>query len=249
MTTDYNKHGVARQYQQAKQQPWRHRVEAYSFLRCIGDLAGKSVVDMACGEGHFTRQLKLGGARTVMGFDVSERMVELARAQEADDPSGIEYVVHDARELAVDRAFDLAVSAWLLVYAREREELARMCRGIASWLRPGGRFVTFTTNPDLYLFQPRGDFRPYGFEVLVEDQVYEGAPITWRIHMDDTVLDIENYYLPISAYESACREAGFRDFRVHGLELAPAEDGVDDRKHWAEFMRAPPAVMLECVRE
>ena len=44
-------------------------------------------------------------------------MIELARAQEASDPLGVEYVVHDAREVVMEKDFDLAVSAWLLVYA------------------------------------------------------------------------------------------------------------------------------------
>jgi SAM-dependent methyltransferase len=249
MTTDYNEGEVAQQYQQAKKQPWRERIEAYSFLRRIGDLANKTVVDMACGEGYFTRRLRQGGAKKVVGFDVSDRMIELARAQEASHPLGIEYVVHDAREVALGKDFDLAVAAWLLVYVRDRQELAQMCRGIASWLRPGGRFITFTTNPDLYSFQPRGDYRPYGFEILLEDRVYDGAPIRWRVQLGDATLEVENYYLPISAYESAFREAGFRDFQVHPVELSPADDGVDDREYWAEFMRAPPAVMVECIRE
>jgi hypothetical protein len=61
------------------------------------------------------------------------------------------FVVADARTPNPQKQeFDLAVSAGLLVYAHNRSELALMCEGIASWLRPGGRFVTYTTNPNLY---------------------------------------------------------------------------------------------------
>lgn len=37
-------------------------------------------------------------------------------------------------------------------------------------------------------------------------------------------LTIENYYLPIDAYESVFRDAGLRDFAVHKPELSPAPD-------------------------
>jgi hypothetical protein len=30
----------------------------YTFLRLIGDLRGKSVLDLACGEGYYTRELR-----------------------------------------------------------------------------------------------------------------------------------------------------------------------------------------------
>jgi 2-polyprenyl-3-methyl-5-hydroxy-6-metoxy-1,4-benzoquinol methylase len=248
MTTDYNQGQVAERYQRAKEQPWRSRIEAHSLMSRLGDLSGTKVVDMACGEGHITRQLHQAGARDIVGVDISERMVELARRQEMDRPLGIEYRVGDARSIIPQQDFDLAVSAWLLVYARDRDELARMCRGLACWLKPGGRFVTFTTNPDVYHFSSRQNYSKYGFEVLLADTVCEGAPILWRIQQDGATLDIENYYLPLSAYESAFREAGFRDFVVRPLQLAPHPEGVEDRDFWMQMLDFPPAILMECVR-
>jgi hypothetical protein len=49
MTTDYNRIGDL--YRRAKEQPWRLRVEEPSMMRLIGDVRGKKIVDMACGEG------------------------------------------------------------------------------------------------------------------------------------------------------------------------------------------------------
>jgi len=248
MTTDYNQGRTAEQYQQAKEHPWRSRIESHSLMKLVGDLHGKRVVDGACGEGHFTRRLREAGATEVVGFDISERMIELAQSQEAEQPLGIQYRVADARDVGAQQDFDLVASAWLLVYAHNREELAQMCRGLASWLRPGGRFVTFTTNPGLYHFQPRADYRQYGFEIGLADKVREGAPILWRIPVGDETLDIENYYLPLSAYESAFRDAGFEQFTVHLPELAPHPDGEDDQAHWSGFLQQPPAILIECVK-
>lgn len=249
MTTDYNQGRIAEQYQEAKRQPWRERIEAYSLMQHVGDLAGKRVVDIACGEGHFTRRLKQAGAAEVVGVDLSERMIELARQQEAADPLGIEYRVADARDLVSQQNFDLAVSAWLLVYAHDREELAQMCRGLACWIRPGGRFVTFTTNPELYHFPSRSDYRKYGFEVQLAEQVSEGAPILWQIQLKDSVLEIENYYLPMMAYQDAFRQAGFSGFEIHRPQLAPAlADCALDREFWSGLIEAPPAILFDCVR-
>ena len=182
MTTDYNQ--IAAQYRQAKDQPWRAAIEEFSFMKLIGDLNGKSVVDLACGEGFYTRKLKQRGAAKVVGTDISKEMIELARDQESKNPLGIEFRVEDARAGSPRMEFDLVVTAWLLVYAHDREELAVMCRGLAQQLKPGGRLVTLTSNPDLCTFK-QPDYRKYGFDVRIADHAYEGARsygrFTWAI--------------------------------------------------------------------
>lgn len=246
MTTDYN--SISRQYKKAKQQPWRWAVETYSLMKLIGDLRGKKVVDVACGEGYFTRKLRQAGAASVLGTDISDRMIDLARAEEARNPLGIEYLVEDARAEEPQRDLDLAVAAWLLVYAHDRNELGRMCHGLARLLRPGGRFVTYTTNPDIYTFEAP-DYRKYGFDVRLADHAYEGAPIDWLIDLGDSTLDIQNYYLPVEAYQTALQSAGFRDFTVHTPELAPEAEAALGREFWKDFLEYPIAILIDCVKQ
>ena len=162
MPTDYD--AISGQYQRAKRQPWRGHVEAFSFLGLLGDLTGKTVVDLACGEGHYTRMLPSLGASRVVGVDQSEGMIALARAQESVQPLGIEFRVRDCRSLNFDQEFDTATAAYLLNYAATREELTAMASGIARSLKPGGRFVTMNANPDLD-FRRGATYRKYGFEV------------------------------------------------------------------------------------
>lgn len=90
----------------------------------------------------------------MVGLDISERMIALARAQEKQQPLGIDYVVADARSTVAQQDYDVVVSAWLLVYAQNRAELAQMCRGLACRVKPGGRFVTVNTNPGCIRFGP-----------------------------------------------------------------------------------------------
>jgi toxoflavin synthase len=247
VTTDYNQ--IADQYRRAKEQPWRSRVEGHSMMKLIGDVRGKSIVDLACGEGFFTRMLKLAGAGRTVGLDISREMIALAKAHEKSDPVGIDYLVEDARVTGSQRDFDLAVAGWLLVYAHDREELATMGRGIASRVRPGGRFVTLTTNPELYHFARRPSYRKYGFDIDLADSVFEGAPILFTMHLDDgTSFEIENYYLPVEALESSLRDAGFRDVAVHRLTVAPDPSAGAEGDFWADMLEYPPAIMIDGVK-
>lgn len=244
MTTDYNK--IAEQYREVKGRPWRSLVEEYSMLQLIGPVAGLKVVDLACGEGFFTRKLRQQGAASIVGSDISREMIKLATEREQREPLGIDYLVEDVRAEGPRLDHDIAVAAWLLVYAHDREELAAMCRGLARQLRPGGRLVTLTTNPQLYFF-PEFDYQKYGFQIHLEDQVREGALIRWTGCLKDgSQLEVVNYYLPEEAYASALEAAGFRDIVFHPLTLSPK--AVAEADYWADMINQPPAIMIEAIR-
>ena len=245
MVTDYNENRIAEQYQQAKAQSRAH-AETYSFMNLIGDVDGKRVLDVACGEGHFTRLLRQAGAAEVVGIDISERMIELAREQETRQPLGIEYRVEDARAVAEHADFDLVVGAWLLVYAQTRAELVQMCTGLGSRLKPGGRLVTIVNNPEVYGLDPLPDYRKYGFELSLAGRAVEGTPTKISLLLEDSTLEIENYYMPVAAYESALTEAGFRDFAVHMPEVSHAPD--DDPAYWDDFLKYPSFILLDGVK-
>jgi ubiquinone/menaquinone biosynthesis C-methylase UbiE len=241
MSTDYD--AIAERYKRAKQQPWRSLVESFTLMELLGDLTGLSVVDLACGEGFYTRRIRERGAARVVGVDLSAGMIELARKAENANPLGIEYVVGDGRALALDGEFDLAAAAYLLNYAQTAAELEAMCRGIARCLKPGGRFVTVNSNPDLD-FNNLPSFRAYGFEVEGPALVEEGTPYTWVFHLDDGPLRVDNYHIDGAAHERALRAAGFGDVRWHKPRLDPA--GNAGQCDWTAMLEYAPVIFLEC---
>lgn len=245
MTTNYDP--IAEQYKRSKQQPWRTYIECFTLLKLIGDLRGAAVLDLACGEGFYTRLLRQRGAARVVGVDLSAGMIELARRQEAQHSLGIEYLVGDARQLPDAGQFDVVVAAYLLNYARNRNELQAMCDGIARALKPGGRFVTVNSSPPLK-FPDAPSYRRYGFETTTTGPWEEGAPIKWTFYLDDGSFELENYYLSVATHEEAFRSAGFRSTYWHAPELAAdglAGQGAD---FWADFLARPPVAFIECCK-
>jgi SAM-dependent methyltransferase len=243
MGTDYDE--IADQYKRAKLQPWRTHIERYTLLRLVGDVAGKAVIDLACGEGYYTRELRRRGAAPVVGVDLSGEMIRLAQAEEARQPLGIEYRVGDVRSLDMPGRFDLAFAAYLLNYARTAEELAQMCRAVARALRPGGRFVTANNNPA----EPPANFAAgwaYGYAKRVEGELAEGAPIVWQFFLPDGSFEVTNYCLGVGTMDEVLRAAGLREVRWHAPEVSP--EGVREfgREHWAAFLACPPVVFLDC---
>ncbi len=244
MPTDYD--AIAGQYQRAKRQPWRGHVEAFTFLELLGDLSGKAAVDLACGEGHFTRMLPSLGASRIVGVDRSEGMFALARAQELEHPLGIEYLVQDCLSLSLPAEFDVVAAAYLLNYAASREALTAMVLGVARCLKPGGRFVTMNANPDLE-FERGATYRKYGFEIRANAELREGMPYTWVFHLDDGPVEVENYWLPASAYEAAMRAAGFVEVRWHRPRISPIAEVGHEPVYWRDFLDHPPVIGIECL--
>lgn len=245
MATDYD--SIAEQYQRAKQQPWRTHIECFTLMHLMGDLTGLDVLDVACGEGFYTRLIRQRGAARVTGIDLSQGMIDLARQQETRHGLGISYQQGDARAMPSGDSYDLAVAAYLLNYARNRAELGEMCASIALALKPGGRFVTVNTNPAI-AFPTAPSYRKYGFETSVGGDWMEGAPIRWTFHLDDGPLLIENYHLDVAAHEEALRSAGFCQIRWHAPQLSPAGLEGYEPAFWSSLFEVPPVTFLECIK-
>ncbi len=247
MTTDYDP--IAKEYQRAKQHPWRTHIEAYTLDQLIPALDGETVIDIACGEGHYTRRLREKGAARVVGVDLSPRMIELAQVQEARRAlGGLEYRVGDGKDLPFEGEFDLAFAAYFLNYAHDRRELQEMCAAVARCLKPGGRFVTVNSSP-LLDFDPGRSYRQYGFEAKIHGGLREGAPIIWRIFLEDgTFFDIENYFLDKDIHEEAFHAAGFTKIIWHGPRLSPDGEIAFGRDFWKPFLDHPTIAFIECVK-
>ena len=170
------------------------RAESYTFFRMVGELAGQRVLDLACGFGFYTRQLKRRGAVQVVGVDISPEMVRLARAKEQEDPTGVEYRVGDAIHLPLLGPFDLVTAVYLLNYAESKDQMLGMCRSAYDNLVAGGRFVAYTVNPwsqaTYEWAMKETGFRAFAWhasEVAPEDIAHYGE-VYWRDFHDNCLV-------------------------------------------------------------
>jgi len=95
-----------------------------AVLRVLGSLRGKTVLDVGCGTGRFTRELAREGA-LVTGTDASEVMLQRARAHDRD--GAIRYVRGDANEALPDGPYDV-ITAFYCVHYLDLASFARRAR-------------------------------------------------------------------------------------------------------------------------
>lgn len=122
------------------------------IFRALGDIRGKSLLDLACGDGFYTRRFRNEcGADPVRGIDLSPKQIERAREIEQREPLGIEYRAGDVRELNVERRFDVVTAIHLLHYLESAAEIESVLRRIHDLLGENGHFVTMIANPEFDL--------------------------------------------------------------------------------------------------
>ena len=122
------------------------------IFRALGDVRGKSLLDLACGDGFYTRRFRAEcGATPVMGIDLSPRQIARAQAVEQREPYCIEYRVGDVMSLTVERRFDTVTAIHLLHYLESEAEIETALSRIRESLTDGGQFVTMIANPEFQL--------------------------------------------------------------------------------------------------
>jgi len=109
-----------------------------SFIKAVGNVKGKTILDLACGDGNFSRVFKKLGATEVVGIDISKEMIKLAEDKTREEKLDIQYQLGDVSRFQKIKEFDIVIAAFLLHYSRTREELLRMCKNIYSNLQRGG---------------------------------------------------------------------------------------------------------------
>ncbi|MGW1675888.1 class I SAM-dependent methyltransferase [Saccharopolyspora sp. NPDC002376] len=147
-------------------------------LDLLGDVAGRRVLDAACGPGLYAAELVARGAQ-VIGCDISERMVELA----SNRVTAGDFRVHDLSDPLVwlpDASVDLVLFALAVEYLDDRVAAMREFRRV---LRPGGALV-------LSRMHPTGDWLRLGgnyFEPRVVEEVWSKG---WQVRYWTAPLEV-----------------------------------------------------------
>jgi SAM-dependent methyltransferase len=143
MTKDTSWGGVADWYDEhlKGEDTYHAKVIAPNLLRILDPKKGMKVLDLACGEGYFTRMIHSRGAE-VIGADIAAALIAKAKA---DSPT-IRYEVANAEKLnfAEKHTYDAIICVLAL---QNMEHLDQVLKECARVLKPGGRFIFVLNHP------------------------------------------------------------------------------------------------------
>jgi toxoflavin synthase len=230
---------IGDRYAEAKTAPWRIHLEAYTLEQLAGNIAGARVLDLACGDGFYSRRLMRLGAAQTLGVDASAEMVALGERAEQAAARGCRYLHADVMDLGVVGQFDLGVAAYLLNYARSRDELRRFAAVLYANLRPGGRLIGVNDHTADGQTGTR-HFERHGFRKIGPARYTEGQPITYEFLLPEgRSFAITNFYWHPRTYLELLAEAGFDDAQWHPFVLSPEWLRSLPADAWDELLRPP----------
>lgn len=115
--------------------------------RLLGDVSGKRVLDLGCGNGYKSLAMAEQGAAAVVGVDISKPFIDDLRAR--DLPEHIQFEVGDVNDLAgldclVADSFDLVTCFQAVGYA---DDPVGFFTAIRALLAPDGVFLLTRSHP------------------------------------------------------------------------------------------------------
>ncbi len=211
-----------------------------AFHALLPALRDKHVLDLGCGFGWHCRYARQQQARSVVGVDLSEKM--LARARASTNDAAIEY-----RRLAIEDidfsagAFDVVLSSLALHYV---EHFDLVCRKVHYGLVPGGTFVLSVEHP---VFTARASqdwyYGQHGERLHWPlDHYQEEGPRQARF-LDHEVV---KYHRTVATYVNTLLDSGFTLTKLS--EPHPTQELLDTHPAWQDETRRPMFLLIAAVK-
>lgn len=214
--------------------------EWQAFRSLLPDLRGKRVLDLGCGFGWHCRYARQQGARSVVGIDLSEKM--LARARELTDDPGIGYRREAIEEIDVAaEEFDVVLSSLALHYV---EQFDLVCRKVYRCLTAGGSFVFSVEHPVFTALETQDwYYGPNGERLHWPVDNYQQEGIRHARWMAD---DVIKYHRTLAIYMNTLLDTGFSITRV--IEPEPPAEMLAERPDWRDELRRPMFLLIAAVK-
>ncbi|MDF2905237.1 MAG: methylase involved in ubiquinone/menaquinone biosynthesis [Herbinix sp.] len=213
--------------------------EWHELKKMLPNLHGKRVLDLGCGFGWHCRYAVSQGAESVIGVDISDRMINEAKNKtESED---IKYVCSPIEDIDFpEGSFDVVISSLTLHYL---ESFEGILNNINKWLVSGGDFVFSVEHP---IFTAQGaqdwyyDNQGNRLHWPVDQYFTEG--IRKSVFLDEDVL---KYHKTLTTYIQGLITRGFIVTGV--VEPKPAENRLKTSEDMDELRR--PMMLLISARK
>jgi SAM-dependent methyltransferase len=214
-------------------------LEIPALHRLLPDLSNLHVLDLGCGFGEVARFARAQGAASVIGVDISSRMLEEATMR-TSDPS-VTYLHCPIEQYDLTPCtFDLVVSSLALHYV---EDYAALVERVFQGVKPGGRFLFSVEHPVCTAY-PAGwvrDAEGRKRHWPLDHYRQEGKRDT-RWFVDGVI----KYHRAVETYVNTLIRCGF--VLEHLGEPAPTAEVLRVRPTLEDDCRRPPFLFLRALR-
>lgn len=215
--------------------------EIPALLSLLPDMKGLRVLDLGCGFGEHCRRFIELGAEKVVGIDISEKMLEVARAENSDPR--ITYINMPMEDLnQIDEKFDIVISSLAFHYV---EDFSGVVKRIYELLIPGGLFVFSQENPlnTCHSGGNRWTRDENGKKIYLNLAGYgiEGErESVWFVD------NVKKYHRTFSTIVNTLTEAGFSVERM--IEPLPTEEFLKEHPDYSDLFHKPDFLLVKAKK-
>lgn len=215
--------------------------EWHEFKKMMPDFHGKRVLDLGCGFGWHCRYAIENGAKSVIGVDISKKM--LNEAMHKTKTEYIQYICIPIENIDFsDASFDVVISSLVLHYVESFEGIAGK---ISKCLLSGGDFVFSVEHP---IFTAEGK----------QDWYYDnrGNRLHWPVdhyftegmrRADFLGEEVIKYHKTLTTYLNGLIRAGFEITGV--VEPKPAENLLNSVPEMMDELRRPMMLLVSARKK
>lgn len=203
--------------------------------KMLPDFKNKRVLDLGCGFGWHCEYAVEHGATVVVGIDISERMLRVAKEKTADE---ITYVCASIEEVDFRQdSFDIVVSSLAFHYLPGLDDIVKKVFG---WLTDGGDFVFSVEHPIFTAYGSQDWYRDADGNILhfpVDNYFYEGE--REAIFLGELV---RKYHRTITTYLDTLLRNGFAITGV--VEPQPSAEMLETVEGMKDELRRPMMLIV-----
>lgn len=215
--------------------------EIPALFSMMPNLKDKTILDLGCGFGEHCKGFVESGAKKVIGIDISEKMLEIAKQENAD--SKITYINMPMENIfELTEKFDIVISSLAFHYV---EDFAGVVKNVFNLLNENGTFIFSQENPlctchsggqrwtkdengnKLYL-----NLSNYGIEGERES--------TWFVD------NVKKYHRTFSSIINTLIETGFKIEKL--IEPLPTEDLLKKYPDYKDLFHKPDFLLVKCTK-
>lgn len=212
-------------------------IEKPILLELIGNVAGKRILDLGCGDAEIGVELLHRGGASYLGVEGSENMT-LAAAENLGGTTG--QVIHSSMEEwhPKPKQYDLVISRFALHYLAD---LPSVFKKVQDSLVPGGRFIFSVQHPVLTSSAKSAEGSGRRTDWVVDDYFNQGERAEPWIGKK-----VIKYHRTMEEYFKLLLASGFmvKDLR----EGTPVLENFPNRDEYERRMRIPLVLIISSTK-
>jgi len=210
--------------------------EWHELKKVLPDFQGKRVLDLGCGFGWHCRYAVENGAKSVIGVDISQKMLNEAKSQTTYE--NIKYICMPIEDIDFpDNSFEVVISSLALHYIQSYEDVLNK---INKCLSKGGDFVFSVEHPIFTAQGPQDWYYDDKGSILhwpVDHYFTEGARKAKFLGEE-----VIKYHRTLTTYLNSLAKAGFEITGV--VEPKPAENLLYTVPGMLDELRRPMMLLV-----